>query len=394
MALTHHFLTKHFLYCCLTQEQKAQLANDLDNGKYQTAYLLQRNLIREKDGFRCSTCGKFYPKELIWYRGEVIEPKLAAKLAGKPEKFKKAAVAFFGDHYYAQNGKKLLKFKIDADRVAKQTDEIQIMGGVYHTILSMDEKYVATETFGHTVAIIDMSTKQNVARKRQCNINGAFAFTQYNQLLYFFQDAIRSWDFLENREEIIWRVPAEWKDSPHPVHVVCSNVIYNSKDNSYWFQCKAGQEDYVVAIKDQAVKEVVRLPKVPTLHHLVYTQEQNLYALTTDDSIMLLDEEGRIKETYICPQTQSTSDGGGMFCITRTHPKGPHRVCLSPDGIWLLLDYHISILLMKREDGSIHHCIYSHTGKTTSQMGFVDNQHFWYVWGDTTYIQEIPEATN
>ncbi|MBR6668364.1 MAG: hypothetical protein IKL25_08405 [Clostridia bacterium] len=393
MALTHHFITQHFLYCCLSQEQKAQLEKDLDNGKNQTAYLLQRNLVREKEGFRCSICGKFYPSEQIWYRDEIIEPKSAAKIALKPEKFKKAAVAFFGDHYYALNGKKLLRFGIDADRVAIQTDEIPIMGGVYHTILSMDEKYVATETFRHTVAIIDASTKQTVARKRQCDMNGAFAFTLHNQLLYFFQDAIRCWDFLESREEMIWQVPAEWRDSSHPVHVVCSSVVYNGKDNSHWFQCKAGQADYAVVIKDQTVEKVVRLPNVPTLHDLVYTQEQDLYTLTTEDSILLLDGNGQIRETCVCPQIQSTSDGGGMFCIVQFPPKGPHRAFLSPDGAWMLLDFFTSIMLMRREDGVICHCIYSHTGRSTSQMGFVDNQHFWYVWGDTTYIQEIPEAT-
>jgi len=393
VALTHHFLTQHFLYCCLTQEQKKQLAEDLDSGKYQTAYLLQRNLIREKEGFRCSICGKFYPSELIWYRNKVIEPKAVARIARKPEKFKKAAVAFYGDHYYAQNGKKLLKFEMNADKVAMQTDEIPIMGGVYHTILSIDEKYIATETFGHTVAIIDTSTKQPVAQIRQCNINRAFAFTQHNQLLYFFQDAIHCWGFTEDKIDIIWKVPAEWKDSSHPVHVVCSNVIYNSKDRSYWFQCKAGQADYAVVIKDQAVEKVVRLPNVPTLHRLVYSQEQDLYTLTTEDSILCLDGNGQIIETCACPQIQSTSDGGSMFCIVQSPPKGPHRAFLSPDGAWMLLDFFTSVMLMKREDGSIHHCIYSHTWRTASQMGFVDSQHFWYTWGDTTYIQEIPEAT-
>ncbi len=34
---------------------------------------------------------------------------------------------------------------------------------------------------------------------------------------------------------------------------------------------------------------------------------------------------------------------------------------------------------------------FSYTGKTAQHMGFVDNKHFWYTWGDTTYFQEIAE---
>lgn len=392
MALTHHFIAQHFLYCCLSQEQKEQLEKDLDNGKNQTAYLLQRNLVKEKEGFRCSVCGRFYPVKQIWYRDEMIEPKRAAKLAGKPEKFKKAAVAFCGDHYYAQSKKTLLKFEIDADRKARQTDEIPLMGGVCHAILSGDEKYIATETFGHTVEIIDASTKQIVGRKRQRRINGAFAFDQHNKLLWFFEDAIRCWDFLADKEEIIWQVPAEWKDSPQPGYVVCSNVICNRKDNSHWFQCNAGRADYAVVIKDRVVEKVVQLPHVPALHHLLYAQEQDVYTLTTEDSILLLDGNGQITETCACPQVQLTSDGGGEFCIARFSPKGPLRACLSPDGIWILLDYGTSVLLMRRKDGEICHCINSCTGRTAQRMGFVDNRHFWYTWGDTTYIQEIPDA--
>jgi len=381
------------LYCCLTQEQKAQLAEDLDNGKNQTAYLLQQNLVREKEGFRCSICGKFYPLEQIWYRDESIEPKFVAKIVRKPEKFKKAAVAFCGDHYYAKNKKTLQKFEIGADRAAKQTDEIPIMGGVCYITLSMDEKYVVTETFGCTVAIIDTSTKQIVAQKRQCDMNGAFAFTLHNRFLYFFKDAIRCWDFLENTEEILWRVPAEWKDPKQTIRVVCTRVFYNGNENTHCFQFRAWRNNYAVVIKNLTPEKTVQLPKGSAGHKLVYSQAQDVYTFTSEDSVLLLDKDGRIQESYVCPQTQSTSDGGGMFCITRMPPKGPQQAFLSPDGEWILLDYFTSIMLMKRKDGEIRHCIYSFTGRNTSKMGFVDNQHFWYVWGDTTYIQEIPEAT-
>ena len=66
---------------------------------------------------------------------------------------------------------------------------------------------------------------------------------------------------------------------------------------------------------------------------------------------------------------------------------------LSPDGKWLLLNYLGTVILMRHEDLSIRHCIYSTKGKNVVQMGFVDCSTFWYSQGDTTYIQEIcPQA--
>lgn len=393
MALTHHFLTQHFLYCCLTQEQKEKLAEDLDNGRNQTAYLLQRNLIREKEGFRCSICGRFYPMQQIWYQGRINAPKAVARLAAKPAKFKKAAMVFCGDHYYAKNKNTMLRFDIGADKVASITDEIPVMNGVYHATLSMDEKYMATLTFGDTLAIIDLSTRQIIARKRNWHTNEAVAFTQQNQLLCFLKEEIRCWDFIRNKEWVIWQVPAEWKAAPKPVIVVCCNVFYNRSTNTHWFQCIDGKADYAVVIRDLAVDKVVQLPKVPAWHDLVYTPEQDLYTLTTGDCILLLDEDGRIKASYGYPQMSLTSDGGGEFCIVSFPPKGPQRAFLSPDGKWMLLDFFTAVMLMKREDGTIHHCISSSTGRTAPEMGFVDDRHFWYVWGDTTYIQELPETT-
>lgn len=72
-TLTHHWLTDMFLYCCLTQEQQAQLKKDLDNKKNQTAYLLEHNPFREKEGIRCNGCRKFYPFLQIWYIHEFPE---------------------------------------------------------------------------------------------------------------------------------------------------------------------------------------------------------------------------------------------------------------------------------------------------------------------------------
>ena len=67
----------------------------------------------------------------------------------------------------------------------------------------------------------------------------------------------------------------------------------------------------------------------------------------------------------------------------------PYRAILSPDGGWVLLDYFTTLILMKRSDQKIHFCLFSHTGRTITGAGFLDALHFWYVWGDSTYVQEI-----
>ncbi len=40
----------------------------------------------------------------------------------------------------------------------------------------------------------------------------------------------------------------------------------------------------------------------------------------------------------------------------------------------------------------IHFCLFSYTGKAVQKMGVIDNSHFWYTFGDTTYIQEIVDS--
>ena len=109
------------------------------------------------------------------------------------------------------------------------------------------------------------------------------------------------------------------------------------------------------------------------------------------NNAVIYDGNFNITETFAYPQLRRISDGGGIFPITQQTSGYPHRIFLSPDGRWILLDYFTSVLLMKHEGYEIKFSLFSYTGKTAQYMGFVDNQHFWYTWGDTTYIQEIAE---
>lgn len=381
-----------FVFCCLSQEQQEMVYTAAENHNPRSVYDAQQNLLREKHGYRCGICGRFYPYIELDYQDARIDPRKYAKAAGTLRKGKKAAVVFNGQHYYAQNKKTLLKYEAGSDGVYKETDMIPIMGEVYHTIVSGDEEYIATETFGGTIAVLDVNTKQYIAKKRQTKINGKFIFTQDNRLLFFYKDNIILWDFCNNVEQLIWSVPTEWKKCEDPrkqIHIVCANIIHNRNEQTYLFVCDAREQTYVVALKDLQLKHVVELPGIPANSKLVFEENLNQYTLPTSNNVIIYDSDFRIVETIAPPQIVKNHDGGGMFPVTRHVTKNPNRVFLSPDGKWLMLDYFTSVILMRHEGLSIEYCLYSYTGKVAQHMGFIDNNHFWYTWGDTTYIQKI-----
>lgn len=381
-----------FVFCCLSQEQQEMVYIAAENHNPRAVYDAQQNLLRERHGYRCSMCGKFYPYIELDYQDIQIDPREYAKVAGTLRKGRKAAVVFDGQYYYAQNKKTLLKFEANADGVFLEIDTIPIMGEVYHTIISSDEKYIATETLGGTIAVLDVNTKQYIAKKRQTKINGKFIFTQDNKILYYHKGGIYLWDFCGDAEQAVWSTPAEWKsckDPQRPIHIVCANIIYNREEQTYLFVCDAREKTYVVVLKDLQLKQVVELPGKPANSQLVYEDNLNRYTLPISDNMIIYDSDFRIVETIASPHIIKNHDGGGMFPVTRHVTKNPNRVFLSPDGKWLLLDYFTSVILMRHEGLSIEYCLYSYTGKVAQHMGFVDNNHFWYTWGDTTYIQEI-----
>ena len=361
----------------------------MDNITPKTVYYAQDNLVAEKSGYRCNKCGKFYPFLRLDYQNIQLDPKNCAKFAGKGYQYKKAAVAFFAQHYYAQNKKTLLRFEVDSDQSVRQTDAVPIMADVYHTILSQDETYIATETFHGTIEVIDVRTKQSVAKKQKTPINGSFIFTDDHKLLYFFDDAIRCWDFLENSDVTILPISEQWKVNCGYPKVTCNNILYNSKEQAYMLEFPGIKNTYVVSIKNMALERETLLPAVPALCKLVYLEERDQYTHIDKEHVVIYDSNFDVVERFIPPHFIKIHDGGGMFPITRQKILHPHRTYLSPDGKWLLLDYFNYVILMGHEDKEIQFCLYSYTGKTAQSMGFMDNDRFWYTWGDTTYIQQI-----
>lgn len=378
-----------FVFCCLTQEQQSQLEIALENNIPAPVHQAQENLVKEKSGYRCNKCGRFYPFLQLDYRNTLIDPKKYAKPTGNLYKGKKAAVVFSDHGYYAKNKKTLLKFEVDAEHNIRQTDTIPVMGGVCYTILSQDEKYIATATFPGTVEIIDTYTKQPVAKKQKTKNCGAFIFTHDHKVLYFFKDAIRCWDFLNHRDVIVWNIPEQQKLHFGYPKMVCDNILYNNRNQSYIFEFNGRKNTYVVAIKDMALEQEFLLPPAPTLSKLVYSKELDQYTLSTKDFVIIYDSNFCAVEKFSPPHIIRNLDGGGMFPVIRYKDDHPTRTILSPDGKWLLLDYSRTVILMKREGYEITFCLFSYTGKVAQHMGFVDCNHFWYTWGDTTYIQQI-----
>ena len=381
-----------FVFCCPSQEQQEMVETAMENHNPAPVYYAQQNLVREKHGYRCSICGKFYPYIELAYQGIRIDPRKYAKAVGEIRKGKKAAVIFNEQFYYAQNKKALLKFEADSGGVYQETNTIPVMGGVYHVIASHDEKYIATETFGGTIAVLDVCTGQCIAKKQKTHINGSFIFTQDHKLMYYFKNAVRLWDFCEDTDLVVWSVPEKWKtcgDARKQINVVCRNIIHNRRENTYLFVCGAIEATYVVAVKNMKVERVIQLPKTPANCKLVFEENLNQYTLPTDNCVIVYDSDFCVVETIVPPHIVKNHDGGGEFPITRHLTRNPNRAFLSPDGKWLLLDCFTSVILMRREDRSIQFCLYSYNGRVAQNMGFLDDRRIWYTWGDTTYIQEI-----
>lgn len=381
------------LFCCLSQEKQDRIKTDIDRGDYRTIYLNQKNLIEEKNGYRCNQCGKFYPFLTIEYQNKSLAPEAISKIKRKPMKHKKTSDIFCGDHYYAQSKRTLQRYELTSNGSATPTDEFPISVDLFHAIISQEDRYVAIENFSGTIEIIDTNSKSSITKKKNCKINGAFIFSKEKELLYFENNAIKRWDFEENAENETWSVPLEWipLDDGKALPCVCNNIIYNSTSDSYLFQCSLKNKTYAVFIKNNKPIKTVLLPQIPTLCKLIYVKELNIYTFVSNDQIYICDEEFKTIESFPYPDIIHISNGGGLFPITRQSSGYPIRTFLSPDGRWILLDYFNYVFLMDHKDYTLKHCIYSYTGKAVNHIGFLDSNRFWYTWGNSTYIQEIDE---
>lgn len=352
----------------------------MENGH---AHSCKDNLVKEKQGFRCSLCGKFHPFLTISYKGREIDPQSLSKWKPKAKRYRKAAVLFGDRHYWAQCKKSLLKMEYSPDGTTRQTAEVPIPGSTYHVAMSPESTYLGAETFGGTLSLIHVPSGKVMARKRQCKVNGAFLLEGSGALLYFREGQIRRWFFLRDEEETLWQTPegASW---------VCTTVI-GLPGRAFLFQCMEGARAHMVMVRGSTVKEIASIPEVPLLCRLVYSEEAGVFTLISGGKVCFYDETFRQIEAFDYPTLEKYADGGGVFPVTKFAALHSQGVYVSGDRKWILLDYFTAAILMRHEDYALRFCLFSYTGKTVGGLGFPDSRHFRYTWGDTTYVHEIGE---
>lgn len=369
-----------YLFCCRSAGELEAVQQEVERGQFGGVYRLQSNLAREKTGYRCTICGKCYPFLTIHHQGEILDPKPLTRAIGKRLKYKKASYVFRGDHYYATCKKSLLRFDINGEGKALQTEEFPIMSGVYQVDVSPDGRYIATETFGGTVAVMDAAAKEIIARKRSTKLSGDFIFDQENRLLYYKDDSIRLWDFPVDRERVLWQAPEG--------NVHCGAVLRLDRERIL-FQLYKGEQRFAVILRNLAPEQVCPLAGSWVHAELSYVPELDQYTLPTRERVIVYDGQFRVVDTFPYPDLHTCQDGGGMFPVTAFADQVLKHAHLSPDGKWVLLDYFNYILLMERGSGKLRYCVWSPNGGATRFMGFLDERHIWYNWGDSTYIMEI-----
>lgn len=373
------------LTCCRTEAELEQMRLSEESGDRKARYLIQSNLAAEKNGWRCTVCGRFHPMVELRHNGITLDLKPLSKPLGRRLKYKKAACIFRGDNYYATNKKTLQRFEIDASGSGVLSDETPIMGGTEYVTVSCDGRWIATETFGNTAAVIDVKTKKTIAKRRKFHANGTFRFVGSDRLVYFRHDeGIFLWNFRENRETCLWKPPEEWRE-PNLRPVVCCFNVLEPGDKKLVYQVSAGWRNYVLVLDRLTPFEPIRLPDAPALCYLTHCAGR--YILPVQDRALVYNEEFRLTDELCCPEIISRNDGG-LFPVVAFMGATPHHVHLSPNGMWALFDFHTELVLKNLETDEIRYFLWNNW-TTSNGAGFLDDNSLWYTWADSTYIMNI-----
>ena len=76
-------MKKELLTCCRTDAELEQLRLDEQAGDFKAIRRCQSNLVAEKTGFRCTTCGRLYPILEAHYKGRPIDLKALSRPLGR-----------------------------------------------------------------------------------------------------------------------------------------------------------------------------------------------------------------------------------------------------------------------------------------------------------------------
>lgn len=381
-----------WLFCCLTDEQKNTLKENDCSINPRIIFDFQKNLKLEGKTIKCDICGKKYPISQVEYNGELIELENLKRPRQKPKKYGKVAEHICSDHYYGFYKKTFFKSFFDKDINAVQADEIAFKGEQKRSAISCDERFVSIVFHNGSISIIDIVEKRTVAKKTKSeyvNVNSLVEFDDNNNLLIFTNGRITSWDFLNNKEEIIW-------SAPEGVFHGGRNVVRNRKDNKIVFYCLkddserfAAIHSVVLVIGSKGVEKIVSIPGEDMFGELSYSEEQGVYSLCIDKEIRIYDKEFQLLDQYQYPSFNNYMNGGGLFPIMKAGDfDSPHIVVVSPNGKWLLLKYLTKIILLKRDTKECVLCV-DNNRSPGEKAGFIDEKNIWYTQGRSTYIQEI-----
>ena len=376
---------RELLTCCRTDAELEQMRMDVESGDRRARYRIQSNLIPEKTGWRCSTCGKFHPMVEVHYNGVDLDRKPLSKPLGRRLKYKKSAGVFRGDHYYATQKKSLLRFDIDSSGTGVLTDEIPIMGDVEYFTVSGDDGLIATETFGKTAAVIDAVTKETIAKRRKLEGGNNFRFFDRDHLIYFKHNTgIFLWNFREDRETCLWTPPESWRNPQNRLVVCCFHVLEPEK-GTLVYQLTAGVWCFALILDGLTPREPIRLPDTRALSSLTYCAER--YVLPLLDRAVVYDKNFRPIRELAYPEVITRNDGG-IFPIEIFSGQAPYHVHLSPNGRWALFDFQAVLLLLDLEADKVRYFLWNHW-TTSTGSGFLDDHRLWYSWADSTYIMEL-----
>ena len=378
-------MERELLTCCRTDAELEQMRKDVESGDRRARHRIQSNLIQEKTGWRCATCGKFHPMVEVHYNGVDLDRKPLSKPLGRRLKYKKWTRLFRGDHYYATQKKSLLRFDIDSSGTGVLTDEIPIMGDVEYFTVSGDDGLIATETFGKTAAVIDAVTKETIAKRRKLEGGNNFRFFDRDHLIYFKRDTgIFLWNFRECRETCLWTPPENWRE-PNKRPVVCCFNVLEPEKGTLVYQLTAGIWCFALILDGLIPREPIRLPDKLALTNMTYCGER--YVLPLLDRAIVYDKNFRPIRELSYPEVTTRNDGG-IFPIETSTGDTPHHVHLSPNGRWALFDYHSELVLLDLEADKVRYFLWNHW-TTSNGAGFLDDHHLWYTWADSTYIMEL-----
>ena len=378
-------MERELLTCCRTDAELEQMRMDVESGDRRARYRIQSNLIQEKTGWRCATCGKFHPMVEVHYNGVDLDRKPLSKPLGRRLKYKKWTRLFRGDHYYAIQKKSLLRFDIDNSGTGVLTDEIPIMGDVEYFTVSGDDGLIATETFGKTAAVIDAVTKETIAKRRKLEGGNNFRFFDRDHLIYFKRDTgIFLWNFREDRETCLWVPPESWRNPQNRLVVCCFHVLEPEK-GTLVYQLTAGVWCFALILDGLTPREPIRLPDTRALSSLTYCAER--YVLPLLDRAVVYDKNFRPIRELAYPEVITRNDGG-IFPIEIFSCQAPYHVHLSPNGRWALFDFHAVLLLLDLEADKVRFFLWNHW-TTSTGSGFLDDHRLWYSWADSTYIMEL-----